>query len=846
MSDGSLVFDTKIDTTGAENGIAKLRVKLSKATNDVQKQTAEVQRLENEMRKLQTTQVPTAQYAELKAAMEKADAQLMSLIDRQDKYLATGGKTKGAQWERLQYDIEAVSAKVREYQSQMAAMEADGTAFTVDRAGAADLSAKLDTAKIKLSELQVKEQEAGSNLKQSMTPAVPAFNNMSSALDRFGKRLSNTIKSALIFSVMYKGLSVLREYMGNALQTNSAFTSSLAQLKGALLTAFQPIFSACVPALITLLNVLTSVISAIAKFFALLSGKGLSATIASAKATDNEARAIGNKAKAISGAGKAAEDASKSMAGFDEINQLDDKSSGGSGGGGGGADAGGINPSFEGLDEAAEKFRVIRDVVEAILAGLLAWKIASEFTDDLGKIWGLALAVGGAILLAKGYWDAWNNGVSTSNMIEIFVGLAAVIAGLALAFGYGLVPMIAAVVGGLALLTLGIKDIVQNGASIQNVTTAFMGLLVAVGGLLLIFGPVVAGIVAVVGGIALLVLGIMDANKNGVTWANTLLEISGIMAMGLGIALLTGSWIPLLIAAIVALVVLIVQRWTEIKEFFAQLWEDIKNIFSTAWDFIRGIWEKVAGWFSTNVIEPIKTFFSPLTDWFKTLFEGMWLIVEAIWKIVADWFNNTVVQPIIKFFSPIVETIGGLFSRLWDNVKAIWEKVAEWFSKYVTEPIQKAWETAFNAMNSFVKGIFNGILGFFERVINGIISALNGFMAGFNAIATKAGEIVGKDFSGFGTISPVSVPRLAAGAVIPPNRQFLAVLGDQTSGTNVEAPLSTIQQAVLEALAQSGGVGGGRDITIVLELDHTEFGRVVYKANNEETQRVGLRLAGAH
>ena len=46
------------------------------------------------------------------------------------------------------------------------------------------------------------------------------------------------------------------------------------------------------------------------------------------------------------------------------------------------------------------------------------------------------------------------------------------------------------------------------------------------------------------------------------------------------------------------------------------------------------------------------------------------------------------------------------------------------------------------------------------------------------------------------TITAPQIPYLAQGAVIPPNREFLAVLGDQSSGTNVEAPLATIQQAV--------------------------------------------------
>ena len=92
-------------------------------------------------------------------------------------------------------------------------------------------------------------------------------------------------------------------------------------------------------------------------------------------------------------------------------------------------------------------------------------------------------------------------------------------------------------------------------------------------------------------------------------------------------------------------------------------------------------------------------------------------------------------------------------------------------------------------------------------------------------------------------VSRVALPRLASGAVIPPNREFMAVLGDQKSGTNIETPLSTMVQAFKQAMNENGGVGA-RQMTVVLQLDRRELGRAVYQLNNEESQRVGVRLAG--
>ena len=57
-------------------------------------------------------------------------------------------------------------------------------------------------------------------------------------------------------------------------------------------------------------------------------------------------------------------------------------------------------------------------------------------------------------------------------------------------------------------------------------------------------------------------------------------------------------------------------------------------------------------------------------------------------------------------------------------------------------------------------------------------------------------------------IPKVEIPMLATGAVIPPNAPFMAVLGDQTHGTNIEAPLDTIKQAVREVVGN--GSGGGQ------------------------------------
>lgn len=91
--------------------------------------------------------------------------------------------------------------------------------------------------------------------------------------------------------------------------------------------------------------------------------------------------------------------------------------------------------------------------------------------------------------------------------------------------------------------------------------------------------------------------------------------------------------------------------------------------------------------------------------------------------------------------------------------------------------------------------------------------------------------------------APFRMPRLATGTVVPPRAgEFAAILGDNKRETEVVSPISTMKQALKEALEESGAIGGGRDIHIDLVLNGQRFASAVYKANNQERQRVGVRM----
>ena len=129
-------------------------------------------------------------------------------------------------------------------------------------------------------------------------------------------------------------------------------------------------------------------------------------------------------------------------------------------------------------------------------------------------------------------------------------------------------------------------------------------------------------------------------------------------------------------------------------------------------------------------------------------------------------------------------------ASVWQGIQSVWGAASQWFQKNVLDPLS----------NGF-RGMTNGIIGFLNGMISGMVSAVNGIVSAVNKLSFTVPNwipgIGGKNF-GFNlkTVTTPRIPYLAQGAVLPANNPFLAVVGDQKHGTNIEAPLSTIQEAV--------------------------------------------------
>lgn len=753
MADGRIVVQAEVDAKNAQKELDKLTAKIDKMEAELKKSTGEQSGLKSQL-------------DAAKESAKQAENALKSLRSESERLrqITSGEVAASPEAYITAYGRQTeVAAQIKEQEAILKEQDKiveslDGKYAKITDKVIAQTSA-LDAAKQKAGELTEQITNASGATERMETAAK----KVSDSMNTFSKRVSGLFKRVLVFSLITRALQSLRTWLGKTIMKNDEARAAVARLKAALLTLAQPILQVVIPVFVKLVNILTQVVTAIAKFFGILSGKSWSSQKSAAQGLNDEQ-------KALEGVGAAAKDASKSMASFDEINQLTDNTASGAGGGGGAASTE-IAPDFSNLDMAEDKLHDILGLVGAIAAGLLAWKIASLFTNDLSKIWGIALAVAGAFALVYFWLDAWNNGIDLQNFLGMLAGIAALAVGLAIAFG-----------------------------------------------------PIAAGIALVVGGLAMLVVGIKDVIENGFNFVNTLTIIAGLLAAGIGISLLTGSWIPLLIAGFLAALVALVSFTGHGEE----LIQGLKNIIDGFGKFFKGVFTgdmKLA-------VEGIKQIWEGMKQTWNAIVNS----IKDAWNMFITWLQSK--SPLL---ASIFQTYGKFVSDVYKNIKDILKGVIDFIVGVFTGDWTKAWQ----GVTEIFRGIWNNIVAIIEAAINFIIDGINLLISALNTIHFEIPGWVpligGKSFGiSIPLVSQVALPRLAEGAVIPPNREFMAVLGDQKSGTNIETPLETMVQAFKQAMNESGG----RSQTIILQLNGREFARAVYKANNEETQRVGVRLAG--
>ena len=321
-----------------------------------------------------------------------------------------------------------------------------------------------------------------------------------------------------------------------------------------------------------------------------------------------------------------------------------------------------------------------------------------------------------------------------------------------------------------------------------------------------------------------------------------------------------------------------------------QIWQDLMSGIKTAWDtygqpLMDGVilafqnledlatllWETIVKPILQNLISVLQQLWS---SHLKPLWDDILLLVASVANCLLDLWNN-LLAPVAKWiiatfgpafaevFNAIADVVGvavGAIADAIDLAVVVLRGLTDFLSAVFRGNWDAAWQaigntvsTVWDKMTNAIKTAVNGIIGFINRMISAVVTGINAVINALNGLSFDLPDIFGGGHVGFNisTLTAPQIPYLAQGAVIPANREFLAVLGDQNHGTNVEAPLDTIKQAVVEVMEdlQAGQMAGFEAVVSVLreilsavygiELTDEDVGRAVQRWQRKQAIATG-------
>ena len=272
-------------------------------------------------------------------------------------------------------------------------------------------------------------------------------------------------------------------------------------------------------------------------------------------------------------------------------------------------------------------------------------------------------------------------------------------------------------------------------------------------------------------------------------------------------------------------------------------WEYIQPIITGVFQKIEDFWNEHGG----PALEAFRSFIS-----------------EDLMQILTD-LGNKFQNIWHTYLEPVANWIGGVFIEYWKTLQRVMQDILD----FITGTFSGNWEQAWNALVDLIKAPFdllgevlkeplNVVIDLVNAMIRKVIGGVNKVIRGVNKLAKPLSSMVMLDengmpvqyeWKGLKEISWNEIPKLASGGVLRNGGR--AIVGEYAP----ELLQMVGNQAVVTPLSSTPGrfPGGGqevivprdqgRDITIILELDRQQFGKMIYKANNEETQRVGVRMA---
>ena len=299
-------------------------------------------------------------------------------------------------------------------------------------------------------------------------------------------------------------------------------------------------------------------------------------------------------------------------------------------------------------------------------------------------------------------------------------------------------------------------------------------------------------------------------------------------------------------------------------EIVIQFWEgivypiiqEIMAVILELWnDSLKPLWDKI-----TDLVQSVIALVQVLCQWVVAIIAAIVQAVLELWNQVLAPLISWLLATFGPVFKDVFNAIGTVVKTI---IKVICDKIdmaltaLKGIIDFLTGVFKGDWEGAWNAIKQIFFGVFDSLHKKAADVLNGIKELVGNVVQGVKDLVSGLGDLGGaianKVSSAWNAVTSGSpaqqsmeaplaslpVPALARGAVIPPNHRFLAMLGDQTNGTNVEAPLATIKQAMAETLAGWQGSADGQPINIYIGEELLDS--VIANSQNRRALRSGGR-----
>jgi hypothetical protein len=217
------------------------------------------------------------------------------------------------------------------------------------------------------------------------------------------------------------------------------------------------------------------------------------------------------------------------------------------------------------------------------------------------------------------------------------------------------------------------------------------------------------------------------------------------------------------------------------------------------------------------------------------------VIIQTIWAVIKPIIDSVIqgiwskLQTTIDFIFSIIQVIGNFFAFFGNTFNAI----KALFQGNTDDAVMYAKKALANLVNIFV-GIANAIISVINNLWSLIFDSFKGTVNSIMGLVGKIGSWLGYKWdlkwdakAPLIPLIPKYVPKLATGTVVPPNREFMAVLGDNKREPEIVSPLSTMKQAVAEVLSQMNIGGSVGSIEVPLYLNGREIARAVREAESD-------------